>query len=365
MTELLIRANSLPHKPGIYFGMDQSEYLSDPSIGSGGIKDLLVSPLHFWRRSHMNTERIEEEDTIGREFGTAMHARLLEGREVFRQRYAARLSRDDFPDALDGADDLRQQCKDLGLKANGGIADLCDRIAEKAPNVILWRNVLAAHAHEHTGKTLMSVNAMERIEASAKVVESHPDVSRALSGGYPEVSIFWVDEETGVPCKARVDYLKPRVIVDLKSFSNARNKPVDRAIADVVAAYGYHMQAVHYGWGLAAVQKALLSGEAVMPEKNYDARFMDALMMEPEHPFVFVFMESCAHPSLRIKRFDRLVEGSKTEETIYWQTGAKKVREAFALYAECMRYFGTDKPWADIHPMTSFDERDFPLWAQT
>src|SRR3546814_14526079 len=63
------------------------------------------------------------------------------------------------------------------------------------------------------------------------MIEKHPDLSKAFSGGHPEVSIFWQDEQTGISCKARLDYLKARAIVDLKTFSNPLSKPIDKAIS--------------------------------------------------------------------------------------------------------------------------------------
>jgi hypothetical protein len=67
-------------------------------------------------------------------------------------------------------------------------------------------------------------------------------------GGASEVSAFWVDEATGVQCKARFDYLpdktpgKRLIVPDLKSAVSAD----PREFAKNAARFGYVLQQVHY-----------------------------------------------------------------------------------------------------------------------
>jgi len=61
--------------------------------------------------------------------------------------------------------------------------------------------------------------------------------------GDAEVSLLWHDPETGLPCKARIDFLNSG-INDLKSSADAAG--FSRAIAN----NGYHRQAAHYQTGL-------------------------------------------------------------------------------------------------------------------
>jgi hypothetical protein len=46
--------------------------------------------------------------------------------------------------------------------------------------------------------------------------------------------------------KARLDYLKPRAIVDLKTVGNPHGKPVAQAVNVALANYRYHVQAAVY-----------------------------------------------------------------------------------------------------------------------
>src|SRR5690349_5803745 len=91
------------HVPGIYFGMPEEEYHADRSLSASGIKDIHVTPLTFWMRSGFNENRLDD-SSEPKERGKAFHARLLEGPEAFKARYAIAPDIADYPDALDGGD---------------------------------------------------------------------------------------------------------------------------------------------------------------------------------------------------------------------------------------------------------------------
>src|SRR5690625_1909129 len=73
-------------------------------------------------------------------------------------------------------------------------------------------------------------------------VMNHPIAGPLLTGGHPEVSLFW--EQDGVECKARLDYWKPDqgIAVDLKLLRSAAPNDVRKQISDL----GYYLQRVHY-----------------------------------------------------------------------------------------------------------------------
>lgn len=67
--------------------------------------------------------------------------------------------------------------------------------------------------------------------------------------GTPEVVLQWIDEETGVPCKCRLDNLTDDVIWDLKTEDPKKIQTIEKSIVN----YGYHIQAAHYQAGVKAV----------------------------------------------------------------------------------------------------------------
>lgn len=90
------------------------------------------------------------------------------------------------------------------------------------------------------------------VDAMAAAVLTHDTAPHLFVNGAPEVSAFWVDDATGVKCKARFDYLPEKqpgrrlVVPDLKSAVSADPGEFSRA----AARYGYVLQQVHYANGL-------------------------------------------------------------------------------------------------------------------
>jgi len=90
-----------------------------------------------------------------------------------------------------------------------------------------------------------------KVEAMRDALLSHPSAGEYLrSKGANEVSLVWVDESTGVICKARIDRVGMLgdwpIVGDVKTARNAGRRAFERAIAE----YGYHVQAQHYLAGL-------------------------------------------------------------------------------------------------------------------
>lgn len=93
--------------------------------------------------------------------------------------------------------------------------------------------------------------AVTKMQLEALAAE--PELSRLLASGYSECSLFWVDKETGVYCKARPDHVHPvdaRTVdlCDLKSTADESPDGFGRAAARL----GYGRQAVHYSAGFEA-----------------------------------------------------------------------------------------------------------------
>jgi hypothetical protein len=96
---------------------------------------------------------------------------------------------------------------------------------------------------------------MEALLGIQESISRHASAREALYGyGANEISIVWVDPETGVLCKARIDRLceiaAQPVVLDLKSTSRpAGTHHCQRELKD----YGYHQQAALYLDGLAVL----------------------------------------------------------------------------------------------------------------
>lgn len=90
---------------------------------------------------------------------------------------------------------------------------------------------------------------MDKAQAMADAVLSHPTAGAILSNGTPEQSLYWTDSESGVNCRARVDWLRTNALVDVKTCADASPGGFSRA----AWTFHYEMQAAHYRAGAAAV----------------------------------------------------------------------------------------------------------------
>lgn len=343
----------LVHKSGVFFGMSDDEYHAAFALSASGIKHMRVSTLNFWAQSPLNPDKEEEpeEESFAKVLGKAFHKRILEGSGAFHGVYAPAIDPGDYPGLLKTNDELKERCVALGLKVGGKKTDLIARIlaADPTHSDCIWENILADYMALHPGKTFLKDKLIRSIEIAAKMIESHPDLGRAFTGGMPEVSVFWIDKATGVPCKVRCDYLKPKAIVDLKTFENVMGMPVDRAIARAMAGMKYHIQAALYLEGGDAARELISAGEV---SGKVDQGFLDALVMAEERTFLFVFQQKGIAP---------VAKGKILAPGITLDLGRYEVDLAKANFARCWRTFGTD-PWVDTSGIETFDSSEFPAY---
>lgn len=338
---------------GIYFGLPDDAYHAAFALSSHGIKNLRRSTLDFWVRSALNPDAFKlDEDTEAMKIGRAYDARIVEGREVFEQRFAPALDQNDYPNALRTNADL----KDAIIERGGGIRrgrerkeELIQTLAQLDPTALMWDTLVRGHQAAHAGKTLLPRAVMDRIEIAAKMIEAHPQLCKAFTGGEPQVSIFWTDEETGVPCKARLDYLKPRAIVDLKSIGNEIGLPIEKACYRAVANYRYHIQAAFYLEAAAQCRDLIIRNRI---GGTVSREFLSALAAGHDKTVLMVFQQKGPAPVAR---------GMVMPTGLTLDLARMEISEAKYRFARCWQTFGTD-PWVDIEDIGTFDSTGFPAY---
>lgn len=129
-----------------------------------------------------------------------------------------------------------------------------------------WEAFKAAHESE----TILRIDDYKRAIAIRDAVRSHPVASRYLVDGHAEQTITWRDEETGIACKARLDWHRksPRVLVDLKTANDIEKRKFGQAAARL----GYHGQIAFYSDGLASSMRSQLD-EVVIIAAESDAPY--------------------------------------------------------------------------------------------
>ncbi|WP_157369380.1 exonuclease family protein [Zavarzinella formosa] len=344
-------------EPGIYFDMDEATYHAAEGLSCSGIKHLTVSKLNYWHKN-LNPDREPEDDTGARRFGKAVHSRALEP-ERFDRNFVMKIFPEDYPGALVTADDMKAFLETNGLpKSAKKKSDLIDRIVASGLPAVIWEHELERHAAEHEGKTFLGSEESKKIAAAAAVLAEDPCAKAALSGGMPEVSFFVRDPETGVMLKARMDYVRPRSTVDVKTFSNSRGKPIEKAIYEAIFYEAYHLQCVFYNLVRELARRQLAAGE-IRTHGNVSEQWLKEFTETEGHGFVLIFIESSAPYDLRIVLMKE-AEAAGADLNVYWSSAHMRIHDMKILYAGCLEKYG-DKPWRDNVLPHQLEDTDLPM----
>ena len=121
--------------------------------------------------------------------------------------------------------------------------------AERKPKG--WRNtneynvVVEGFKAKNIGKSFVSLEDYKHLKGMDTSLKSHPLAKKFLEEGIPEQTIIWIDEETGLRCKCRPDWIPcgdNDTLVDAKSAKSAAYHSFKRSMWD----YGYDRQGAFY-----------------------------------------------------------------------------------------------------------------------
>lgn len=228
---------------GIY-SIPFEQYEAIPAASKHLLDSLSISPLHCWSYN-INPERGKQKATPARVLGNAIHVSILEP-ERFEKEFVREPDKKEHPGVLDLLEDYKKASKEYGLKVTGTKPVLQERLlaTEKIGKSSFWSNIYESQTF---GRTVLSESDWRITKAITSRVRKHPAASELLKYGKAEQSIFWVDKETGVQCKGRLDWITDGShIVDLKSTTDASPEGFQRSISK----YRYYVQAAMYVDGL-------------------------------------------------------------------------------------------------------------------
>lgn len=166
-----------------------------------------------------------------------------------------------------------------------------------------------AFAEKHDDREILNAKEWDQVEACTEAIRAAVlttaggtcTVADLIAGARTERVIYWLDEATGLTCKARLDIMARRAVADLKTTDDAR----PGAFAQQCARQGYHIQAAHY-----------LAGERQLTDSTQLA------------PYLLIAAELQAPHST-------LVHPAHVEHFI--EPGEKDWRAAMATMLECVR----------------------------
>lgn len=353
LSEIAPRGSIL--QPGVYFDLDEETYHSSFGLSYSGIKHFRISPYNWWVRSALNPKRAEvlaEEESDAKTLGKAFDARIVCGKEYFYSKYAPSISPADYPNCLRTMDDMRKWLEENGLPKTGRNKDeLITRIVTADPRVKIWEAIEEGYYALHEGKEFIDFKLIEKIELAAAMIERHPELSKAMTGGAPQVTVVWYCEHTGVLCRARFDYLKPKVIVDLKTLQARDDQALEMQIGKEIGYRKYYIQTAFYLEAAAQIPGFLKAGQfSGTPPDG----LVEALIKHPAKEWLWIFQLKGVAPVAK----GRLLR----QESHVLQLGHIECDNAKHQFRQCLEKYGS-LPWVDPEPICAMDEADIPAWS--
>ena len=318
---------------GVYFGLPAERYHALPWLGSSDMKMLATRPCDFWHYSYMNPNRPpEEEPTPAKLIGTAVHDRVLYGLEYFKSRY----------------DVVAGEIKDA-VSAEGYANYIIDQGDKPTPRS---KSTNVSFVRDKYGKELLSEPTYQRVLDSVDHILKNDAIRQSFQSGWPEVSIFWRTE--GVPMKARIDYLKLRADIDLKSFrARDRNRQmVDMCKRDMWSML-YDCQRAHYGDGRVAMRNLVRAGRVWAAGDRPDDDWLDKCFSNPAPGWAFIFYKMDGAPEACGIQDDW--------EGVVHTRGRSWTRRALTNFQTYYGKFGRER-WVSNEPIDTVTPEDEPLW---
>lgn len=351
------------YKEGIYFNMPEEEYFKLPFFSNSGAGLINIDPLEYWHYSPMNPKCPVRDESSAMVFGKALHSMILEP-EVFEKLYVREPHPDDFPGVhiLKTVEDLKEVLTDLGKPKSGNKPELIERLSGLLdPEIhLIWEEVLTEFYNDvrlNGWRVLNRSDMQELLDMKAALDNYYPRIKNGLSGGYPEVVIIWRDKDTGVMCKARLDYLRPDAIGDVKSFSLKGKKNIRKAACDAIVWERYNVQYVIYQEAVREIIKRIRAKKAVIVGE-VSQEWINKFLATEEKRFFFAFIRSEAPYQCEGLELEKaFTQGASTN--IYHSEGVGLFRIAINIYAECLAKYGT-KPWIKEHYIKKLADEEVP-----
>lgn len=337
--------------PGIYWDMPSAAYHASAGLSNSGMKSLACSPLQHWFEN-IRPNREPREETPYMRLGTALHAAVLEP-DTFLDRYACKVTKEDFTECLDTVAELKQWLVEHGGSTKGPNKPDYIKEALRIGGVKILDEEMRRHAAGCLARGVPIAGMLDKVEwekvyGMAQALRREEALQPLLARGRKEVSIFVIDPETKALLKCRIDWLQQDACgacdgsgwvihfgsevqtkctlcrgtklsggtaIDLKSFSD-RGASIDDTVIRAIRYEGYIRQAWFY-------------------------RYILKIAGLGDFEWVNAFVQSEAPYETRL----RSMGPNLTKNAKYWEQTGLQCLSLIKKYADCQRVFGTE-PWA-------------------
>jgi hypothetical protein len=291
-------------KPGIYFNLSNEDYHNDLAISCSGVKQLIDCPKKYWWSSPLNPNK-EPLDTRALRIGRLYHNLLLEP-EKFNDEFLV----------LPRGKMIKSYLKENGLEEQ----DIAHLTQIREPDI---------------------KGAKEAI----KEIKEDKVYDKWFENGYPEVSVFWEDLETGLMCRCRFDYLNIDCAIDYKTTQDVGD------VVKAVSSFSYNLQAAIYLRGLAS----LIADENMIVEGNEEQKeWFKSLKknLSGDFKFRFLFQEKNAP----------YISRAITLATDILEPSISIFNKALSIYSKNFKEYGVSKWGSGYDKIEEITLFQMPSW---
>lgn len=337
---------------GIFFDLPSTRYHADPALGSSSIKAIAQDP-YEWCFDRLHGEDL---DTDALRFGSALHARVLEGRDALNAGFCHEFDKSLVKGALDTIPEMKAWLEERGVKglSNKRKADLIQMVQELDPAQPIADVIKAKWDEENAGKVMLSPKRWAQIETAARWLQRDPLLSAVMTdgtfnAGAPEVSVFY--EDRGVRLKARFDRLLRHAIVDLKSFAPWFSGNLENAAIKVIERMRYDIQEAAYRRAWHRAKELYLEGR-VFGQEPFEG-FLEQCFDRDEPAWIWIFVKSKGAPQPLVVEW---------RAKFAQQAAMDKVEQAIEDYIRLRSEYGEDNEWPPMRPAMTIDDSTLPSW---
>ena len=214
-------------------GMPIDVYHKHPALSESGLKTLLDCPARYYYKYLSGDYEPKEKPSF--KIGKACHKYILEGEDAFYKEYWHNpYSEYTKPEILR----ILKEKFNYDAPKTTLVSDLMD---------ILLKNEGIERKPIHLNK-----NELNQVIGTARAIKNNKKAYNAFhQKGESEISLFWIDEETGLMLKCRPDFLPAdhKLVPDYKTCQSVNPEIF---YGDFIK-YGYHIEAAMYMAGIKAV----------------------------------------------------------------------------------------------------------------
>ncbi|HEY5409269.1 MAG TPA: hypothetical protein VIJ94_00955 [Caulobacteraceae bacterium] len=373
-----------PVEDGVYLGWPAEKYFRQETRGSSDWIKIFRQLEGWWWASRYNPDW-KRTETDEQNYGSALHAIILEGLRAYAARYAIEPSKHNYRGLVTTIEEMKAAIDQAGRSIDGTskwkAPDWAVAMASALPDVPCWYNILEDfRAHIGTRPVVSDVeDRMLRLMHRIATDPNRPDnvaIRKLLQDtedhpALAEVTIFATID--GIRRRWRIDRMYPGIDMDLKSLGNWRGRPLKFEVGQVLAQNCWDIQRADYWIGRHEAYRLIREGQLFGGTLEQRAYIKEIVETEPTWDWVWLVYqkpELSGRAPVIFPLWDKSWSRDGQQPGDLRLYGDRKLRKAISFYQDAVAKWGLEEPWAkveDLHftePAKDVPSIVLPHWVQ-